>query len=101
MTEEKPIYLMDTTGEYWQKVAEKERNKAADNLRLAAERASEIEDLQTRLKDAQAEIDRLKKVIDAAKSALLSYKFGNSSPELAEMDANLPIWIEIIMERMK
>ena len=31
---------------YWQKVAEQERKKAADNLRLAAERASEIAELK-------------------------------------------------------
>jgi len=64
MSEPSPIYLNDTRGDYWQKVAEKERQKSEDNLRLAAERASEIAELRQELKAARAEVERLKQNLD-------------------------------------
>jgi len=40
---------------YWQKVVEQERRKAADNLRLAAERGSEIADLHKALDEVKTD----------------------------------------------
>lgn len=41
--------------EYWQAQAKAERRKAADNLRLAAERATEIGELQRRVRELDSE----------------------------------------------
>ena len=49
--------------DYWQKVARIERKKAEDNLRLAAERASTIEELKDELKLAELETKRLRGLI--------------------------------------
>lgn len=62
MSEPKPIYDATIT-DYWQIVAEQERKKAADNLRLAAERASEIAELKQELQKTKTEIERLKSII--------------------------------------
>lgn len=53
---------------YWREVAEKERKQAADNLRLAAERATEIAELLRRLADAKKEIERLTRLLDLERS---------------------------------
>ena len=63
MSEPKPIYLNDTRGDYWQKVAEQERKKAADNLRLAAERASEIAELKQELELNRANLYAMGKYV--------------------------------------
>ena len=52
----KPIY---ETGDYWQIVAEQERKKSASNLRLAAERASEIAELKQELEKKNRLVDDL------------------------------------------
>lgn len=56
MSEPKPIY---ETGDYWQIVAEQERKKSASNLRLAAERASEIAELKQELEKKNRLVDDL------------------------------------------
>ena len=55
MTEQKPIYVTDTAAEYWQKVAKQERQKADANMRLAAERGSEIADLHKTLDEVKTD----------------------------------------------
>lgn len=76
MTEPKPIYETNLITEpaptsatsYWQKVAEQERKKANDNLRLVAERAGEIDELLRRLEDAKKEIERLTRLLELERS---------------------------------
>jgi len=68
MSEPKPIYLNDTRGDYWEKVALQERKKAEDNLRLAADRASTIQELRDELKDARREIERLTRLLELERS---------------------------------
>ena len=62
MSEPKPIYDATIT-DYWKIVAEQERKKSASNLRLAAERASEIAELKQELQKTKTEIERLKAII--------------------------------------
>ncbi len=69
--------------DYWRKIAYKERTRADDNLRLAAERANAIQELKDQLTEANEEIERLKKLLSAAKHGLASYVYGNQSPEFA------------------
>ena len=59
MTEVKVEYSPD----FWQKIAHKERTRADDNLRMAAEKAMTIQKLSEELRAAQAEIARLSKII--------------------------------------
>ena len=60
MSEPKPIY---ETGDYWQKVGAQERKKAADNLRLATEWASEIAKLKQELAELKEDYKRACKTI--------------------------------------
>ena len=65
MSEPEPIYLNDTpAAKYWYRRAAQERGRANDNLRLAAERASEIAELKQELQKTKAEIERLKQELD-------------------------------------
>jgi len=50
--------------DYWRKIAYKERTRADDNLRLAAERANAIQELKDQLTEANEEIERLKGIIE-------------------------------------
>jgi len=68
MIEEKPIYLNDTAADYWKKVAKQERQKAEANLRLAADRATMIQELSDQLRDAKAEIARLLRLLELERS---------------------------------
>jgi len=108
MTEPKPIYEVEPSdvsraieeilkkaladnSVYWQKAVAQERKKADDNLRLAAERATTIQELVEDLEEAtktiqelskelgaaKTEIERLKKLVSAAKHGLASYVYGN------------------------
>ena len=64
MTEEKPTYEINlisdpapaTPASYWETVAKKERKKADDNLRLAAERATTIQELSEALRAVKADL---------------------------------------------
>lgn len=68
MSEPKPIYLTDTTADYWKTVARQERQKAEDNLRLAADRANEIQELRDQLAEANKEIIRLQQLLELERS---------------------------------
>jgi hypothetical protein len=46
--------------DFWQKIAYKERTRADDNMRLAAERATTIQELSEALRDAKEEIEHLR-----------------------------------------
>jgi len=61
---------LPTPDTYWRKVAEQERKKAADNLRLAAERASVIAELRKELEEAKAKIKQLETEREAARAFL-------------------------------
>lgn len=84
MTEQKPIYVTDTAAEYWQKVAKQERKKAEDNLRLAAERATTIQELSEELRAAKAEIERLR--------ATQALKVCPTCKELTEQQKVCEVW---------
>lgn len=87
MTEPKPIYEVEPSdisvshaieevlkkavadnSVYWQNVVAQERKKASDNLRLAAERATMIQELKDQLTEANEEIERLKGIIRIAEN---------------------------------
>lgn len=85
MSEPKPIYETEPTElnqaiedvlknavadnlRYWQKALEAELRRSADNLRLAAERATEIAELRQELDEAKKEIERLTRLLDLERS---------------------------------
>ena len=75
MSEPKPIYLNDTpAAKYWYRRAAQERGRANANLRLAAERASEIAELKQELDKAKKEIASIK----TAYSRLMNYRHNNT-----------------------
>ena len=70
MSEPEPIYMNDTpSAKYWFRRAAQERGRAKANLRLATERASEIQELSEELKAAKAQVDRLSEIIRKAEWA--------------------------------
>lgn len=56
----------DPNTRYWIAQVRAEKKRADDNLRLAAERATEISELQKQVKGMEAERDSLQRVIDGA-----------------------------------
>jgi len=56
--------------DYWRKIAYKERTRADDNLRLAAERANAIQELVEDLGEATKTIQELSKELGAEKTEI-------------------------------
>jgi hypothetical protein len=51
--------ISNANAEYWMKVAKEERDKAAHNMQIAADRAGEIDRMRVALTKKDAELDHL------------------------------------------
>lgn len=83
---------------YWQNVAEKERKRADDNLRLAAERATMIQELKDELREAYREAERRGEALKDAKEeiqhlrATQALKVCPTCQELTEQQKVCEVW---------